>query len=417
MKKTINLVHKNKALALVAFTVFVDMLGFGILVPLIPLLIIDPHFSGSVVAQGMTSDIRYIIFGLLIALFPFTQLFATPILGDISDTVGRKRVLALSLGGTFVAYLLLIIGVTYKNLPVLFLARAIDGLSGGNLSVAQASVADISTKKTRARNFAFLSAAFGMGFVLGPLLGIHLTGVAFSDIFGLTAPFWAALLLTGINIALLVLFLPETKKKVFTASHIQWAKAILHIKQALQMRGVRLYFAVNFLLQGAFATMTAFLSVFVISRIGLSESQFGFVLSYLGVWMAIGQITLTRFFIEKFGEKRAFYLCLVGLSLTILLLFIPQSFIGFLLFTPFVSLFLGLSQAFLLSLISGSVSVSKQGEVLGINTSITALAHTIPPIMGGVAAAAFNPSTPIVFAAACTFIASLLVKRRVKAVL
>jgi predicted MFS family arabinose efflux permease len=130
--------------------------------------------------------------------------------------------------------------------------------------------------------------------------------------------------------------------------------------------------------------------------------------------MALGQIFLVKRFVNKFGEIKAFYVSLLGLSLAMLILLLPRNFGTFLLVTPFVSLFLGLSQAFMLSVVSGAVTETQQGEVLGINTSVTALAQTLPPIIGGVSAAVFSPGTPILFAAAISFTASLLVRRRVK---
>lgn len=402
--------QNTQTLLIVSFTVFLDMLGFGILVPIVPLLIVSPHLTYSILNPQVSMQFRYIILGILIALFPFMQLFATPILGDISDTIGRKKVLVFSIVGTCISYLLMIGGLELKSITLLLFARALDGLSGGNLSVAQAVIADISKKENRARNFGFLTAAFGLGFILGPIVGTHLQ----KGIWGLSTPFIVAFVLSVVNVLCIKLFLNETRKKTAIKKAIRWDQAITHLKRALQMKGIRLYFVTNFFLQGAFAILTAFLSVFVVNRAELSNGQFGFILSYLGVWMVIGQVFLTRTVSIKFGELKGFYLCLLGLSLSTVTLLAAHGFISFLLLTPFISIFLGLSQVFLLSLLSASVPHSQQGEVLGINTSVTALAQTVPPLIGGLAAAAFSPTTPIIFAAVSSLIASLIVRRRVK---
>ncbi len=400
----------NKTLLIVSLTVFLDMLGFGILVPMVPLLIVNPHIAQSVLDASVSIQTRYILLGILIALFPLTQLFATPVLGDISDSIGRKKVLLFSIVGTAFSYFLMIVGVETRSIAFLLIARALDGISGGNLSVAQAAIADISTNSTRARNFAFLSAAFGLGFVMGPVMGTHLQ----RSVWGLSTPFFVAFVLSLINIFVVYAFMTETRQKTALKKGVRLDRAFTHIKSALSMKGIRLFFAVNFFLQGSFAIFTAFLSVFVFERSSLSESQFGFVLSYLGIWMVVGQIALTKLFAIKLGELRAFYICLLGLSLSTVSLLTAHGFVSFLIITPFISIFLGLSQAFLLSLLSASVRSAEQGEILGINTSVTALAQTIPPILGGLAAAAFSPTTPILFAAGSTFIASLIVRRRVK---
>lgn len=397
----------KKTLAVVSLTVFIDMLGFGILVPLVPLLIVSEHSAYTILPVDVSVQLRYILLGVLIALFPLTQLFATPILGDISDTIGRKKVLLFSIIGTCLSYVLVIIGIETRSIILILVARALDGVSGGNLSVAQAVIADISSKESRARNFAILSAAFGLGFVMGPIIGTRLQTMH------VLTPFIAALVLSILNILCISLFLEETRK-IRTNAQIRWTQAVKHMKHALQMKGVRLYFAINFFLQGAFATLTAFLSVFVIERSNLSSGQFGFVLSYLGVWMVVGQVVLTKIVVKRFGELQGFYISLLGLSISTISLLFAHSFFSFLFLTPCIAIFLGLSQVFLLSLLSSSVGSSEQGEVLGINTSVTAIAQTLPPVLGGLAAAAVSPAMPIVCAAVSSFCASLILRRRVK---
>jgi DHA1 family tetracycline resistance protein-like MFS transporter len=127
----------------VFFTILLNALGFGILIPIIPLLLADPKSQYFMLPHSFSLGQGYIIFGFLVAIYPLMQFMATPILGQLSDKFGRKKILAISLAGTFISYILFAIGILLKNIPLLFISRAFDGITGGNISVAQAVVADV----------------------------------------------------------------------------------------------------------------------------------------------------------------------------------------------------------------------------------------------------------------------------------
>ena len=160
---------ERKALPIVLFTIFLDVLGVGILIPVLPQLIFKIF-----IPAGFTNNESLILLGWLTGIYPLMQFFATPILGQLSDRFGRKKVLSLSLIGTALGYVLFAIGIITKNIPLLFFARACDGVTGGNISVARAVVADVSPAEHRTRNFGLICASFGMGFVLGPYIGARL---------------------------------------------------------------------------------------------------------------------------------------------------------------------------------------------------------------------------------------------------
>src|SRR3989338_6853794 len=155
----------------IIFTIFLDALGFGILIPIVPLLLADPSSSFYILPEGASIQTGYILLGLITAIFPLMQLFATSILGQFSDKIGRRPILMNTLFLTSFSYLLFAIGIATRNIPLLFFSRALAGISSGNLSVAQAAIADITKPSDRARNFGFIGAAFGLGFIIGPFLG------------------------------------------------------------------------------------------------------------------------------------------------------------------------------------------------------------------------------------------------------
>ena len=152
----------NPTLA-VFITVFIDLLGVGIIIPVFaPLIIENKH--GMMPAE-MTEATRSIFYGFLTATFPFFQFFGAPILGTLADKYGRKKILQISLVGTLVGYVLFALSIHYQILWMLFLARAIPGFMGGNISIVSAALADISKPEERAKNFGLIGMAFGMGFI------------------------------------------------------------------------------------------------------------------------------------------------------------------------------------------------------------------------------------------------------------
>src|SRR5574339_556714 len=186
----------SRPLLVIFLTIFVNLVGFGIIIPLLPF-------------YAETFGASPIVIGLLFASFSVSQLFAAPVLGELSDRWGRRPVLILSLIGTAISFAMLAVA---GSLTMLFAARIVDGLSGGNITTARAYIADVSTEENRAKAYGFLGAAFGLGFILGPALG-----GAFSHI-SYTAPIWVAVAVTLVATVMAWLWLPETVHRAHAAS-------------------------------------------------------------------------------------------------------------------------------------------------------------------------------------------------------
>src|SRR6187549_2035325 len=178
----------TRPLLIIFLTIFVNLVGFGIIIPLLPF-------------YAETFGASPLVIGLLFAVFSACQLVAAPALGDLSDKYGRRPILIFSLAGTVVSFVMLAMA---HSVVMLFLARIVDGLSGGNISTARAYVADVTEPKDRARAYGLIGAAFGLGFILGPALSGVLSKVSY------TAPIWAAAGLTLVATAMAWLWLPET---------------------------------------------------------------------------------------------------------------------------------------------------------------------------------------------------------------
>lgn len=411
---------EGKVLPIVLFTVFIDLLGVGILVPVIPQLLANPESPFYLLPAGWSYKDGLIMLGFLTAIFPFMQFLATPILGQLSDRYGRKRILAISLAGTAVSYALFAIGILTRNIPLLFFSRALDGITGGNIAVAQAAVADVTLPKNRTRNFGILGAVFGLGFVFGPYIGGKLAtaGVTLINLgpihalttpswFNAATPFWFAAILSFINAALVMINLPETLKHIQHGLKINWNKSVHNIIKAATMPGLRTVFPTVFLFWGGFSFFTTFFSVYLIHKFGFKANNIGDFFAYIGIWIAFTQAVLTMTLAKRFANWQVVRYSTAGLAIALLAIIIPNSTATLLLVTPLIPICVGLTNANMIALVSRSAPAEIQGEVLGINASVQALAQAIPAALAGYLAG-INQNVPIFVAASTVFIGAIV---------
>lgn len=382
--------NQNKVIPVVLFTVFLDMLGVGILLPVIPQLLGNPRSPDYVLPAGWSYESGLILLGFLVAIFPFAQFLATPILGQISDHVGRRPVLGVSLAGTALGYFVFAIGITTKNIPLLFISRAFDGLTGGNIAVAQAAIADVSTPETRTRNFGLIGATFGLGFILGPYIGgklaapnISVFGFHTPSWFSAATPFWFAGGLAVFNTVLILVRFSETIAAKSSLLKLRWNQSVLNIKNATQLPGIRTVFLTVFLYQSGFTFFTTFFSLFLTKKLGFGPSNIGDFFAYVGLWIAFTQAVLAGALAKRFANWKLVRFALPALSASILLCFLPNNTSQLLFIGWCVPVFVGILFANSISLVSASAPREMQGEILGINASVQALASAIPAALSG----------------------------------
>ena len=285
----------------VFLTVFIDMLGATIVLPILaPLLLDFAHgvlpvdtSSMSNTALSVLKSERTILFGFLIAIFPFFQLFGAPLLGAWADKVGRKKVLLLSLIGTFIGYLLFAIGVKYSLIAVLFFSRALDGFTGGNISIAFSAVSDVSKPADKAKNFGLISMAFGLGFIIGPFLGGVLSDNTISPYFSFQTLFIVAAIICLVNIILVKKYFFETLKEKSTKP-FNALQGMYNVAQAFKMPHLRVLFIVSFFVAFGFNLFTQFLQVFFIEKFNYSVSDIGFFFAFFRILIAFTQSYLNR---------------------------------------------------------------------------------------------------------------------------
>jgi len=385
---------KNKTIITIFFTIFIDLLGFGILIPVLPQLFANPMSPFFMLPHGTSVHTGYLLLGLLVAVYPIGQFLATPILGQLSDRYGRKKILALSLFGTSLSYIVFAIGIITKNIPLLFMARFFDGLTGGNVSVAQAVIADVSSPENRARNFGMIGAAFGLGFIFGPYLGGRLSDPATVSWFTAATPFYFAGILAFINTLFVLFLLPETNEHMGNKK-MDWSKSIHNIARAYKMKGVNIIFLTTFFFNAGFAFFTTFFGVFLINKFHYSQGNIGDFFAYVGLWSVFTQAVVTRYVAKRYPEVSVIRITLISTGIMVMAYFLPRHAWELFLIPPFFGLFSGLSMANLSSLLSRSVAPQVQGEILGINASVQALAQAIPAILSGFIAATLTPETPL----------------------
>lgn len=380
------------------------MIGVGVLVPIIPLLLTDPNYPYHLdvaIAGG------YVLLGALTAIYPFMQFLATPILGQISDHVGRKPVLAISLAGTSLSYVVFAVGIITKNIPLLFISRAVDGITGGNIAVAQAAIADATAPAKRARAFGLMGAAFGLGFIIGPFLGGRLADPSIVPWFNATTPFWFAAILSALNM-LAVLFLFKETLAQKTKGSIHWAQSFINIRAATMKPGLRALFGTSFLFTSGFTFFTTFFGVYLIKKFGFNQAGIGDFFALVGICVALTQAFVTGFVGKRFKPYAILTVSLFGVGTTLFFFWLAHvSWLLYLITIP-NAMFIGLIMANLNGLISRSAGPQEQGTVLGIGASVQALAQSIPPVIAGFIAVAFAPEVPLIIASIIVYIAAVV---------
>lgn len=398
--------NHGKPLAVVIATIFIDVLGVGILVPVLPQLIFKIF-----IPAGYSMNTSLILLGWLTGIYPLMQFLATPILGQLSDRYGRRPVLGFSLAGTALGYVLFAIGIITKNIPLLFFSRAVDGITGGNISVARAVIADVSPPEKRTQNFALIGAAFGIGFVAGPYLGARLASpnISFFGLFntphwfGPATPFWFTAILSAINTVLLLVFLPETHQHINKLGKIAWNKSVENIRKAATAPAIRPILTSEFFFWGGFTFFTTFFQIVLIEKLGFKTNNVGDFFAYIGIWIAFTQALITPFIAKRFKNYQVLRLAFLGTSVALFLQLWPHNTTQLLLVAPFIAIFNGLVLANVSALVSLSAGPEMQGEVLGIESSVQALAQAIPAIIAGYIAT-MGISVPVIVGGSVVFL-------------
>ncbi|MBL0184056.1 MAG: TCR/Tet family MFS transporter [Chitinophagaceae bacterium] len=384
--------QRNAAVGFIFITVLIDVIGFGIIIPVMPGLISSlKHVDISTAAKyGSYLTVAYAL----------TQFLFAPILGNLSDKYGRRTVLLCSLFGFGVDYIFMALAPTYAWL---FIGRIIAGITGSSFTTAAAYIADISSVENRAKNFGMLGAAFGFGFIIGPLLG----GVI-SD-FGQRAPFYAAAVLALLNWAYGFFVLPESLKKE-NRRKFEWKRAnpVGSLQQLIKYPSVAALIVSILLLYIAAHAIMSNWNYFTIHRFNWSKKMVGISLAVVGLLVALVQAGLTRIINPKIGSEKSLYYGLAFYSVGMLLFGLAtQSWMMFVFLVPYC--LGGIAQPALQSVMAGKVPPNAQGELQGAITSTMSLAAIIGPfVMNNLFFYFTHSEAPVYLPGAPFFLAAIL---------
>ena len=354
----------NSSLLFIFITIFIDITGLGIIIPVIPALLTE-LIGGTLSEAAMYS-------GWLMFSYAILQFLFAPVLGGLSDQFGRRPVILISLLGFGINYLVLAIA---PNIIWLFIGRIFQGIMGASLTTASAYIADISSPEKKAQNFGLIGAAFGLGFILGPVIGGYLGQ------FGSRVPFFAAALFTAINLVYGFFILPESlnkdKRRKFDLRRANPIGTLLSLKKYPLITGLLVCIVLFNIAQHSTHSTWTF---FTIEKFGWTEKLVGYSLGFIGLLAAIVQGGLIRIIIPKFGNINSVYFGMFFYIIGLFLFSIASK--GWMVFAFAIPLSLGgISGPALQGIMTNKISDDEQGEFQGGMTSLVSLTAIVGPIL------------------------------------
>ena len=350
---------KKSPLATILLVVFVDLIGFGMIIPILPLY-----------AKGFEAQEWQI--GILLGCYSFMQFLASPVLGYISDRIGRKPVLLVSLIGSAIGYVVM---ANAHSLTMLFIARIIAGICGASVGTAAAYIADITPPENRSRRMGLIGAAFGVGFVLGPAIGGILSH------FSTVAPFWFGAAVALLNAVAVLLFLPEPEK------HVQRSEAGIPVNSDVVERpgfnGIGILVVTYFVAIAGFAIVTMIYPQVLDRRFSLNTTQISMVFVFLGLVGAFIQGGAIGRLAKRFGDYKLAGAGLLLMAISMLVMPLAQNMGLYLLFTFGLAVGNSLAQPTLMAMASRLAATTAQGRVIGTVQSAGSLGRVVGPSAGG----------------------------------
>lgn len=365
----------KKRLFSIFLIVFIDLLGFSVILPLLP------FYAESFGANAT-------IVGFLVAIYAAGQMFSAPLLGRLSDRYGRRPFLIVSIFGGAISFIMLGFAT---NLTMLFLARGIAGLTAGNISVAQAYITDITDEKNRSRGLGLIGAAFGLGFIIGPALGGILSQ------WGYSVPAFLAAGIATLNLVVVFLWLPESLTDVRKQEILLQKKPAVSINSLLgtlkkPIVGPLLYTRVFY--GFAFALFQSVFALYGQYRFGLNAQNIGYILTYVGVLSVITQAVLVGKISDRFPDRKVIFVS----TLLIALNFIAWAFAPNMIFLLIILLPIAMNAGILNTIINSALTKAvppiEFGGILGLSASLESATRVIAPSLGGYLLERLGTSAP-----------------------
>jgi multidrug resistance protein len=352
-----------------------DVVGMSIIFPVVPFIVQRYSHAAFMITA-------------LSGIYAAMQFIAAPALGKISDRTGRRPVLLISVLGSAVAYFIFGIG---GALWILFLSRAIDGITGGNMSTAAAYIADVSTPEERPKNFALIGMAYGFGFIVGPALGGVLSRVS------IDAPAFLAGILALVSVALIYFLLPESlpkEQREHTPLRASDFNPLVAVGEMLRKSGLGLILAVSCIFAFAFNGANSTLGVYVAEKFNAQPWQIGLLFVVTGLVTAITQAVFVPRVVKRFGEKTMAVVSMLGQGLGLLLVFLAPQFWMLYVIALLQSGVGGFIWSTIGTLAANRVELREQGKLAGVNAALQSLMSVFGPLFAGLAYDRITPGAP-----------------------
>ncbi|HSW88548.1 MAG TPA: MFS transporter [Candidatus Saccharimonadales bacterium] len=366
--------NQNRNLLIIALIALVNMLGYGIIIPIL--------YSYS--KRFGLSDFQN---GLLFSMFSVCQFISTPIIGRLSDKYGRRPLLIISIAGTAASFFLTAFA---PNAAFIFIARALDGLTAGNIPVAFAVISDSTKPEERAKAFGLIGAAFNFGFVFGPAIAALTVGL------GQGVPFIIAGIITVIAVILTALYLPETNKHMGETKHGK----LFDFSQLWHTLfdpnvGVTFIISLIFFLAFSCAILYGF-QPFTMNILKVTPSQNALLFTMFGIIGLISQTFLVGRVSKTLGMKKSFTISLIFTALSFVIMFLSHSLLVFVIASLILGVFNSIVQTLLPTILSQEADAKSQGSIMGLNASYQSIGMIFGPILGGFVATIAIPWTFLV---------------------
>jgi len=372
-------------LIIVFVTVFIDLLGFGIIIPLMPFY--ATHFGASAFQVGM-----------LATSFSLMQFLFAPLWGRWSDVIGRRPIILIGLLGSAVSYLAF--GLAH-SLTLLFVSRCLAGIAGANIPTAQAYIADSTTPENRAKGMGMVGAAFGLGFIFGPALG------GFLSQWGYQAPALFAAGLSLLNFLAALALLPESLPPERRTSARRRSRVEV-FRHAIARPRLPTVLAVFFLIVSAFASFESMFALYSQARFGFDSVTIGFLFAGVGVILAIVQGLLVGRVVRRLGEHRLVPAAIALLAIGLALVWVAGSVPALAFASAVIAVGMGFQSPSMLSVISQLSDPADQGAMLGVSQSLGSLGRIVGPLWGGFVFDRFGHAAPFASAALVMSVACVL---------
>lgn len=375
----------NRSFWIISIINFVNALSFTILIP-------------TIYQYGREFQLSDMETSFLFAIFSIAQFFATPIIGKLSDRFGRRPLLIISLAGTVIGNLL---AGTAPNAGVLFFARFLDGVTGGNISVAQAVISDVTTPENRAKGFGIFGASLGLGFVIGPVLSL----VAQRRSLG--TAFLVAAVVAAIALILTIFFLPETLEQKVDNNENIFDLGLRDLIVGLTLPRLGILFIINLCVGTTFTLFTFAFQPYYLKVLNQDMESLTWLFFAIGIVGVIVQIQAVKILTRYMSLVKILFLGLFFRSLSFLLMPVVPDIYFFLAISILFALFNSLVQPMISTLISLNTSPEEQGKMSGLNASYLSAANGIGPVIAGLMVNQKNPATygyPLYLAGIFTFV-------------